>query len=311
MGEGRMPVLRRLPPGSNDSLMTRNSMFSAIALAGVAVAASSLPLRAQLMPEDVYSAVSPSMVTLEVENVAGKHFVGSAFLAVGERLAVTAWHLVYDARRVEARFSDNQRVKVLGLVDRNEKLDLALVKLEAGGRPMVKLGCATPRIGSRIYVVGSPRGFDFSMSEGLIGQIRELDGVRYYQVSCPISPGDSGGPVLNSRGEAIGVVSWRKADAENLGFAIPAPAVARMNAALPPVAWEGITPLTHSPSKQADPSPLVRASVAPASNGATNTYSDFAEFLSGRAGERVTVIVQEPPGKQSRFSFEVPKQADK
>ena len=239
-------------------------MFSAIALAGVAAAASSLPLRAELKPEDLYSAVSPSMVTLEVENVAGKHFVGSAFLAVGDGLAVTAWHLVHDARRVEARFSDNQRVKVLGLVDRNEKLDLALVKLEAGGRPTVKLGSATPRIGSRIYVVGSPRGFDFSLSEGLIGQIRELDGVRYYQVSCPISPGDSGGPVLNGRGEAIGVVSWRKADAENLGFAIPSPAVARMNAALPAVAWAETTPLAHSPSKQPDPSPLVRASVTPA-----------------------------------------------
>jgi S1-C subfamily serine protease len=176
---------------------------------------------------------------------------------------------------------------------------------------MVKLGCATPRIGSRIYVVGSPRGFDFSISEGLIGQIRELDGVRYYQVSCPISPGGSGGPVLNSRGEAIGVVSWRKADAENLGFAIPSPAVARMNAALPAVAWAETTLRVRSPGRQPDPSPLVRAGVTPAGNGATNSYSDFVQFLSARAGERVTVTVQESPGKESRFSFEVPKQAGK
>ena len=164
------------------------------------MAASSFPIRAELKPEDLYSAVSPSIVTLEVETISGKRFVGNAFLAVGERLAVTAWHVVHDARRVEARFSDDQRVAVACLVDKNEKLDLALLELETAKRPRLNLASATPRIGSRVYLVGSPRGLDFSISEGLISQIRTLDGVRYYQLSCPISPGDSGGPVLNDRG---------------------------------------------------------------------------------------------------------------
>jgi serine protease Do len=117
-----------------------------------------------------------------VENLAGKHFVGSAFLAVGDGVAVTAWHVVHDARRVEARFSDDQRVKVVGLVDKDEKLDLALVKLAPSGRPRLKLVSATPRIGSRVYLIGSPRGFDFSLSEGLLSQVRTLEGVRYYHV---------------------------------------------------------------------------------------------------------------------------------
>jgi S1-C subfamily serine protease len=263
------------------------------------------------MPEDLYAAVSPSIVTLEVENVAGSHFVGSAFLAVDDRLAVTAWHVVHDARQVEARFSDNHSVKVVGLVDKNEKLDLALIELEATGRPRLKLGSAAPRIGARVFVVGSPRGFDFSISEGLISQIRTLDGVRHYQVSCPISPGDSGGPVLNGRGEAIGVVSWRKSDAENLGFAIPSPAVARMNAALPVVAWVDTPPLSHPQYSQPDPTPLVRAEVSAGDDGVTSSFPEFFQFLSGRAGERVTVTVQEQRGKESRFSFEVPKQAAK
>lgn len=291
--------------------MIRNSFFSATACVCIALAASSLPLRSELNPEDLYAAVLPSIVTLEVENVAGKHFVASAFLAVDDRVAVTAWHVVHDARQVEARFSDNHRAKVVGLVDKNEKLDLALIKLETTGRPRLKLGSAAPRIGSRVYLVGSPRGFDLSISEGLISQIRTLDGVRYYQVSCPISPGDSGGPVLNERGEAIGVVSWRKADAENLGFAIPSPAVARLNAALPVVAWVDIAPLAHPPSNQPDPTPLVRANVSAGGDAVTNSFPEFLQFLSGRAGERVTVTVQEQRGKESRFSFEMPKQAAK
>lgn len=291
--------------------MTRNTLFSAITPIYLALAALSFSVRAELKPEDLYSTVSPSMVTLEVENVAGKHFVASAFLALGDGLAITAWHVVHDAKRVEARFSDGQRVKVLGLVDSNQPLDLALIKLETGNRPRIKLDSGTPRIGSRVYLVGSPRGFELSMSEGLVSQIRTLDGVRYYQVSCPISPGDSGGPILNGRGEAIGVVSWRKADAENLGFAIPSPAVARMNAALPTLAWSEATAGGQQRDKQPDPGPLVRASVGSSGHGSTNTFNDFTQFLTGRAGERVTVIVQEPAGKETRFNFEVPAPAVK
>src|SRR6185436_4317889 len=256
--------------------MSRNSIYAAIACAVLATAASAFPIRAELKPEDLYSAVSPSIVTLEVETISGKRFVGNAFLAVGERMAVTAWHVVHDARRVEARFSDDQHVALARLVDKNEKLDIALLELETAGRPRISLAPATPRIGSRVYLVGSPRGLDFSISEGLISQIRTLDGVRYYQLSSPISPGDSGGPVLNDRGEAIGVVSWRKADAENVGFAIPSAEVARMNSTLPPMAWSEAVPVPHPPATPRVAAPLVRDAVSSESKIAEG--SSFRDF---------------------------------
>jgi S1-C subfamily serine protease len=290
--------------------MTRSSSLAAVACAWFALAGLSFPLRAELKPDQLYSAVSRSIVALDVENAAGRHFVGTAFLAAGNRLAVTAWHVVHDARRVEARFSDNQRVTVVGLVDKNEKLDLAMLQLDTGSRPRITLSTSTPRIGSRVYLLGSPRGLDFSFSEGLISQIRTLDGVRYYQLSCPISPGDSGGPVLNDRGEAIGVVSWRKADAENVGFAIPCPEVVRMNAALPVMAWSDVALLSPHPLTPPDAAPQVRAAVATRGPNAADAYLSFQEFLAGRSGEHVTVIVQER-GKETRFSFEVPKPAAK
>ena len=290
--------------------MNRNSFLAAAAGACLAMAGSSFSLRAELKPEELYSAVSPSIVVLDVENAAGQHFVGTAFLAADNRLAVTAWHVVHDARRVEARFSDHQRVAVTGLVDKNEKLDLALLQLEAGPRPRIPLASTAPRIGSRVYLVGSPRGLDFSLSEGLISQIRTLDGVRYYQLSCPISPGDSGGPVLNDRGEAIGIVSWRKADAENVGFAIPCSEVARLNAALPAVAWSEAVPKSQQAANPPDAASRVRATVAAGGQSATDSYLGFQEFLAGRSGKRVTVIVKEH-GTETRFAFEVPKPAAK
>jgi S1-C subfamily serine protease len=197
--------MRRLPPQYTDSYMIRKSLFAAAGCAWFALAGSSSPLRAELKPDQLYSAVSPSIIALDVQNVAGRHF---------------------------------------------------------------------------------------------------------NQLSCPISPGDSGGPVLNDRGEAIGVVSWRKADAENVGFAIPCPEVARMNAALPVVAWSAVAPLSSHPLTPSDAAPQVRTAVATRGPNAADTYLGFQEFLAGRSGERLTVIVQER-GKETRFSFEVPKPAAK
>lgn len=275
-----------------------------------ALAAASPPLRAELKPEDLYSTVLPSIVTLDVESVSGKRFVGSGFLTVGKGMTVTAWHVVHDARRVEARFSDHRPVKVLGLVDKNEALDLALLQLESGDRPQLRLNLDAPRIGSRVYIIGSPRGFDFSISEGLISQIRTLEGVRYYQLSCPISPGDSGGPVVNGLGEVLGVVSWRKADAESLGFAVPSAGVGALNPASRAIAFsETPTPTPASPNRTSQVL-LDRSRAAIGEESSTRNYAEFQQFLADRAGKRLTVLVKEP-GKETRFSFEVPQEAVK
>jgi S1-C subfamily serine protease len=280
--------------------MMRSSIVTALCCAWLMLAASALPARAELKPEDLYSAVLPSVVTLDVENAAGRHFIGTAFLAAGDGLAVTAWHVVHDAQHVTARYSDGQQVESVGLVDKNEQLDVAVIKLGGSPRPQIKLLSAAPRIGSRIYVMGAPRGFDFSISEGLLSQVRTLDGVRYYQLSCPISPGDSGGPVLNERGEAVGVVSWRKADAENVGFAIPSSAIEGMNASLLPGAWGSGAETCATESK----SFARAASATPAS---PNDYRALQQHLSRLAGQRVQVKVL-VEGRETCFDVEVPRE---
>ena len=270
----------------------------------LALVASVLSARAELQPEDIYAAISPSVVSLEVENVAGKHFVGSGFLALEKGLAVTAWHVVHDARQVEAVFADGQRVAVAGVVDKDEAKDLAIIKLPTGNRPLLKLDQATPRIGSRVYVFGSPRGFDFSIGDGLVSQIRAVEGIRYYQLSCPVSPGDSGGPVVNSRGKVIGVMAWRKADAENLGFAVPSPVVADLDCGLPTVAWSVTSSAVPAGPNSPEFRPVVRSTL---NAEQSNPYEEFLTSLSRRAGDRVSVSLQDANGKVTLFRFNVPK----
>jgi len=75
--------------------------------------------------------------------------------------------------------------------------------------------------GDEIYVIGNPEGLEGTFSKGVISGIRSIDGRSYFQITAPISPGSSGGPVLNASGEVIGVAvaSWRTG--QNLNFAIP------------------------------------------------------------------------------------------
>jgi hypothetical protein len=277
-------------------------------------------LVAESKPERIYRKVLPAVMTLEVDNLAGERYIGSAVLALGDDVAITAWHVVSDARSVWAIFADGTRLRVKGCIDRDSQRDLALLKLE---RPLPgRKAILSPRlqaVATRTFVIGAPKGYGFSISDGLVSQFREVDGVSQYQISCPISPGNSGGPVLNERGEVIGIASWTKADAQNLSFAIATRELEHLNPKKTVADWAESSALTGR-------SPLAlprRASsaVPAASSIGTNSvnqgpsdalpgFESFAERLERSTGRPITVIVQED-GKQSTYRFTVPPRPTK
>ena len=176
---------------------------------------------AAMPPEQIYERVLPSVATLSVETRSGRREVGTAFVVQESGVAATAWHLVRDAVRVTARFADQQVVEVTGVVDFDELSDLALVRLKRTNRNPCRIAEAAPRIGAWVCVVGAPKGIEFSIADGLVSQMPILEGHRQYAITCPISPGNSGGPVVNADAEVIGLVSWSRKDAQNQNFATP------------------------------------------------------------------------------------------
>jgi hypothetical protein len=138
-----------------------------------------------------------------------------------------------------------------------------------------------------------------------VSQVRDLDGFAQYQISCPISAGNRGGPVLNERGQVIGIVSWTKADAQNLSFAVPCREAARLKADRTVSPWE-------QPSW-----PVQVSSVAPATNtevavsaeqkdiSLSGSLAEFNRRLAEAAGKKVTVIFQQE-GREQKFNFTVP-----
>ena len=83
-----------------------------------------------------------------------------------------------------------------------------------------------PSVAERILVVGSPMGLEQTVNEGIVSAVREVPSVgKILQISAPISPGSSGSPVINMKGEVIGVATFQLIEGQNLNFAIPGMAV--------------------------------------------------------------------------------------
>jgi hypothetical protein len=244
-------------------------------------------------------------MTLEVKNQSEEKFIGSAVLALADDVVLMAWHVVADAQSVCAVFADGQRVNVIGCIDHDGGRDLALLKLEKQlPHRRAALGRELPAVAARAYVIGAPKGYDFSISDGLISQIRSVKGFLQYQLSCPISPGNSGSPVFNQRGEVIGIASWTKAGAQNLSFAIPTQNFIRLNVFERPTTWAQLAATTH---------PAAGASLTESrlSNDKVleemtdgGSFAAFKKRLRDSSGKSVTVVFQEEE-RTNTFTFTV------
>lgn len=266
-------------------------------IAGVVFGAESSAL-ATLTPSDIYKKVANSVARLSVQTPSGKTYVASAFLAFDDSTAITAWHAVHDAESVTATFLNGETYPVLGLIDYNEQADLALVRLPSTKLQPAELTDQIPSIGSWIYAIGAPRGYGGSIVEGLLSGLRDIDGIRQFQVSCPFSPGNSGGPIVDGLGRVLGVASWSKRNAQNLNFAVPSVFVKDLNRS------EAFVPWPASMRKE-ESDPGESESVVAEEDATPRDLESFKRAFKSLSGQ--TIILTLSAGKREEtFSFDVP-----
>jgi hypothetical protein len=147
--------------------------------------------------------------------------LGSGFRIAGGRFVTNA-HVVAGAGRVEI-FDDGGAL--LGIARFAEMLsttvDLAILPSLGARTPALYLAQLPPAVGEQVIVIGAPEGLTNTVSDGIVSAVRKLEGRQLLQISAPISPGSSGGPVLNRRGEVIGVSVSIMREGQNLNFAVP------------------------------------------------------------------------------------------
>ena len=162
-------------------------------------------------------------VYLQMMDRSGKTLgIGSGFF-VGENQIVTNFHVVDGAAKGTAKqVSEDTKYTIEGVSATDRKNDLAILKVTAIGVAPLLLGDSDAvKIGETVYVAGNPQGLEGTFSNGIISSIRERYTRKRLQMTAPISQGSSGGPVLNGKGEVIGVSSATIKGGQNLNFAIP------------------------------------------------------------------------------------------
>ncbi len=187
----------------------------------------------------VYKKALPSVVNITSTAVQFDFFYGpvpqqgqgSGFILDKQGLILTNNHVIEGGQRIEVTLSDKHRYTATPIgVDKNH--DLALLKINAPNLVPAVLSDSTGLVvGQRVYAIGNPFGLNGTMTRGIISSIRSIRGPNNnpiedaIQTDAAVNPGNSGGPLLNSRGEVIGITTLIASNgaeqSSGIGFAIP------------------------------------------------------------------------------------------
>ncbi|UBF29084.1 trypsin-like peptidase domain-containing protein [Kovacikia minuta CCNUW1] len=243
---------------------------------------------------------------------------GSGFILSGDGRLLTNAHVVAGTNRVEVTLKDGRTFEgeVLGS---DSVTDVAVVKINAKGLPSVQLGRSDNLIpGQWAIAIGNPLGLDNTVTAGIIsatGRSSSQVGVpdkrvSFIQTDAAINPGNSGGPLLNDRGEVIGINTAIRADAQGLGFAIPIETAKRVAEQL---FAKGKVEHPYLGVQMVDLTPALRKEINQDTDANLKVNQDqgvlvvrvFDSSPADKAGIQQGDIIQKINGKQVRTSSDV------
>ncbi len=188
----------------------------------------------------LYRRIGPSVVAIYTYNERRENIGrGSGFFHGASGHVVTNLHVLRSAHSAQIKTAAGNLHPVTGISARDPAGDLALlsVRIPWGESIPLAVSAVLPEVGERVVVVGSPFGLEQTVSDGIVSAIRDTaERGRILQITAPISPGSSGSPVVNLRGEVVGVAFSQFTGGQNLNFCIAGERVARLAAASGPPA---------------------------------------------------------------------------
>lgn len=185
--------------------------------------------------------VSPSVVVIRGKTDSGE-VLGSGFIISKDGKIVTNLHVIRDVKAATVQLADGEVFDSMSVLGTDERRDLAVVHIGripplppgftldderrgVGGFNLAPLEFGNSNsltVGEPVVIVGSPRGLEGTVTAGILSSVRDSgEGFKVLQTDAAVNPGNSGGPLVNSKGQAIGVISFKLRSAEGLNFAIP------------------------------------------------------------------------------------------
>lgn len=208
----------------NDTIMRSEVAAIAARMANTGSRVSLTLTASAMSPTEIASKCTPAVFYLELLSKTGTVIgSGSGFFINSSGLAVTNYHVISNMVSAKITTKDGKTYDVAGVYDYSEANDLALIQIRGSGFPYLDIGDSSSiQTGSSIYAVGYPGGIAQTFTQGSITNTSYLlDGVNYILIDASISAGSSGGALLNSHGQVIGVTSLYFSGTQNLNAAVP------------------------------------------------------------------------------------------
>jgi len=192
----------------------------------------SQPLAAQTELTKLVNEIRPAVVTVivyDINRVVAN--IGSGFFIDKYGHLITNYHVLDGKYTAEVKTAEGNTYPIKLIVADNKATDLVKVLVDIPRKKFkwVKTADSLPAIAEQILVVGSPLGLEQTVSEGIVSSIREIPSVgEFFQMSAPISPGSSGSPVINLKGQVVGVATFQMVGGQNLNFAVSVKSVQKL-----------------------------------------------------------------------------------
>lgn len=194
----------------------------------IVISSLSSSVAAQEELADVIERCEKSVVRIEVEGKEGES-LGSGFVVNEDGMIVTNVHVLAGAIKAKAIFADGKSATIKGTLHFDKTRDICIARLSPDTYKPIKVHQSLPRKGETVTALGAPRGLSFTATNGIVSALREGKSIdpdyngQWVQIDAALSPGNSGGPIINRSGEVIAMSTLAsRGDSQNLNFGISA-----------------------------------------------------------------------------------------
>ena len=172
----------------------------------------------------IVAKISPAVVLIKGESSSGT-ILGSGLIVSRDGRIATNLRVIRDLKSVGVQLATGEIFDAVSVLAFDDRKDLAIIKIAGFDLPTVELGNSNEaRSGERVVVIGSPRGLQGTVTTGVVSAVRDDPagaGFKLIQTDASVNPGNSGGPLLNDRAQAIEIVTSKLRGSEGLNFAVP------------------------------------------------------------------------------------------
>lgn len=218
----------------------------ALCLQGCSVLGLGSLFGAELTPTELYLACASSVVEIRTK-AEGSSAIGSGFFCDTKGTVITNYHVIENFPEAKVYLLTGEAYEVKGVKGYDIKRDIAV--LETDCKNSIPLQCSTAGTitGATVYTIGSSLGMTSTLSEGIVScAIRQIFDQEYIQITAPISPGNSGGPLFDAYGNVIGVNTLTFLGGQNMNLAVPIQAALDVSVSNPTTLEELFTRTTTS-----------------------------------------------------------------